>query len=193
MGRITLLLYIGLMAACARPIQDMGGCDSSYLPYEVSSVTVSNPYTLYSQGSYQAQVACILAPDRAELGYYRVLYSVRLIGVQAGDILSASADAELTNETPSPMLAVSYISLGESQYDTGTPISTVNGYNITHGMHHGVVRNTAIYQFSENHSEIFVNFVAYAASGEPELINEWLRVESHPLNQYGRIDLLIFR
>jgi hypothetical protein len=180
--RLSLLLTTACLSACA------------FKPYAPTDVwwdycddTIQAPADRVGvlSGSYFATpiagelYGCLQAPTGGSLNEaYRVLYSVKLTDIRAGDIAAFNAYGELTNETyEDDVMVVWYFTLAGSYADAfGPQITEPLGYNITPGMHHGVVSQTAFYEFTQDHTEVYLNFVVYAAASG-DFINVNLAIE----------------
>ncbi len=110
----------------------------------------------------------------------RVVYSIDVGSVNAGDILIVDAETEMTNDTGSPSRLTAQLILGASASATsGTELDENNNFYITPDMHHGVRVKASIKGFTSNSSSTFVNLVVW---GSPGL----LTVEQ----DYGRLQVL---
>lgn len=131
---------------------------------------------------------CILAPDVIDLDKARIIYSIKLENIQTNTLMHFDGWAELTNDTPKPMMVAWYFVLSDSPFSReGTEITQRRGFNITPGMHHGVVGGSGNYQFQTDHNEVYLNLVVYAASGEKSLTGESLIIEDN----FGEMSVIL--
>ncbi|HWA92223.1 MAG TPA: hypothetical protein VG889_19450 [Rhizomicrobium sp.] len=110
----------------------------------------------------------------------RVVFSVNVGSVNAGDILVVDAETEMTNDTGSPSRLTAQLILGSSaSATTGTELDENNNFYITPDMHHGVRVKASIKGFSSSSSSTYVNLVVWGNPGT-------LTVEQ----DYGRLQVL---
>jgi hypothetical protein len=132
-------------------------------------------------------ITCIEAPDVIDLDKARVVYSLPLTGVKAGDLIGFAGYSEVTNDMSRPLMIAYYFVITDSPYATdGIEITRKKGINVTPGMHHGIVGQSNYYRAQENLDGLYINMVLYAASGEKLLFKESLKVE-----KYGEMQIEI--
>lgn len=185
------LLAILALTACSEKVQHLGGCNDDYL---VEPTQASSPKPGLFTTSFP-QVGCLNAPDGHDESTYRVVFSVYIPTIKAGSLLYVSGQMKLTNDTPKPMLAGSYIVISDGPHNVyGTYVGYKNGFNITPWMHHGVVVNYGSIVVPDQLDGVYVNFVGIAASGEKFLTGEFITVEQNEVagRREGGLEVLIF-
>lgn len=191
------LLVMGILLATLVYCQGIGDARTHYLPCDYSYRQISIPTLEVQSGDSYVRtddngerVNCLQAPDSNDNTTYRSVFTIRLLGLQANDVIVYKAITELTNDFPEPMMVAWYVVLARSPNDIlGTLVTDHKGYNISPQMHHGVVGESGVYRVTDNFPLVFLNFVVYSASGVPELQNEHVKVEVG----YGQLEISIRR
>lgn len=116
-----------------------------------------------------------------------VVYSVPIANIKAGDVLRITSEMEATNNNQFNVMIGSSIVLADSPYVVkGTLIDAANAYNITPGMHHGIVTKARNWQAQSSYSNKYLNLVAWAASVN-SILGQVLIIEQ----RYGHLDAYI--
>lgn len=113
-------------------------------------------------------------------GVPHVIYSVDVGSINAGDIVMADSEAQLTNDNSAPaQLAGQLILASASTSTTGTELDEANTFQLTPDMHHGNRLKGSIENFLVGPSKHFINYIAWT--------DKPLTVEQN----HGRLQVLI--
>lgn len=119
---------------------------------------------------------------------HKVVYSIALPDLNAGDVIEAHATFEATNPYTYNMMVGRYLLLATSDSSViGTEISEAATRNITPGMHHDHIQDFGTFLVTDAMSGMFVNFVAYcdaqaATSGHAAVVEQ----------DYGRLFVKVY-
>jgi hypothetical protein len=113
-------------------------------------------------------------------GVPHVVYSVDVGSINAGDIVMADSEAQMTNDSGVPaQLAGQLILASASTSTTGTELDEANTFQLTPDMHHGNRLKGSIENFLVGPSKHFINYIAWT--------DEALTVEQN----HGRLQVVI--
>lgn len=128
---------------------------------------------------FPAQYPCVRAPDVIDPKEYRVIWSVRIPNLERGDIVKSFLTSSVTNDMPKPMFLAWDVRLtqsGPQATHSGILMTRSKGKNITPGTHHDTIEIQARAQVPHS-GTWYLNYALYAASGELELEQEYLKIE----------------
>lgn len=119
---------------------------------------------------------CLNAPDVIDTSLTRVFYSLLLENVYLGEKIKATVQTQFTNDTPKPVMLSWYWVMALTPWDYEGDIGLRQmGENFdNHIVHHKHIVAIGAWE-SEMEGQVFLNFSAYAASGEAEIDNSWIR------------------
>lgn len=119
----------------------------------------------------------------------KVLYSVKLENMVAGDIINVQVQGQVSNRIGYNVMVASNLLLVNGSDDTkGIELNEASGTNIDPKIHHHKLMQNAIYKFTEDCSVCYVNYIVYAASIYAKS-GDYLKVDQ----DYGRLQILIFK
>lgn len=126
--------------------------------------------------------------------WFRVVKSVEIRKLKAGDIVQFFVEAQVTNEEEFEQMVVSYVVLAEHPLGVdGEVVADAIGTNIMNRntQHHLPITRSGVFYVEENVESIFVNFVLYAAHGYGRhgVGHSGLTIDQG----YGEFDLIITR
>ncbi len=135
---------------------------------------------VFNSGMRSEQVNCFdSTPDHQPPFEYKVVFSVRLTNVKAGQILQYFVNSEVTNEWQgSRMMWGNYTVLSDSPTGlTGTRVSNGNGFNFDYWDHHAAWSDGAYYQFPRDYDEVWLNVVGYTVNLDGRIYIPGLKVD----------------
>jgi hypothetical protein len=116
-----------------------------------------------------------------------VIYSVNIPILNANDVLTITSTFECTNNYKYNAQIGSYIVLATLPNSiNGTRIDPANAWNITPGMHHGVVVKARSYKVYTQMFNSYINVVGYS-SADAAKPGQTLTVEQG----YGHLDVVV--
>jgi hypothetical protein len=135
-------------------------------------------YVNFKRLNAVAKADCLYAPDIISEDQYRVLFSLRFDDLSIGEKLKIDIETQFSNEMPKPMMLSYYWVLTGTPFDIfGEYGSRPKGENFdNYIIHHKVVKSTGGWEIKDSGTQ-YANFVAFAASGEKKLENEWIRID----------------
>lgn len=119
----------------------------------------------------------------------RVVLSVQVTNILAGDVLTFSSYGELTNNLGfNVFMAWQTILTDTDTATSGVALSKPRGFNITPDTHHGVWTDVGAYQFTQDVESIYINSYLYASASQA-ISSSKLTVEQG----YGKLNVLLHR
>lgn len=127
---------------------------------------------------------------------YRVIYSVKLTDIKAGDLIHVVAQGEVTNDVGRDrgvkamynVMVADYLALGTSDTDvSGLKIRAAMGMNTNPERHHEVVNSNCYYVFEQDFSEVYVNNIYYCASTAA------VKGDTLDIEKYGMMQIALWR
>jgi hypothetical protein len=113
----------------------------------------------------------------------KVVFSLALPSLNAGDLIQAWASCEVTNDLKVNVMVARCLKLSTSPTGTfGTEISEGAARNITPGNHHDVIQDFGSYQMTSGSYPLFLNFVVWA-DRTGRLATDFVKVAQ----DYGRL------
>lgn len=121
---------------------------------------------------------------------YRVLYSVPLPDLYAGDVIDARVTYQLTNPYPFNVMSARFLAISDSPTNATLYTDLVSrpaGRNITDNMHHDIIHDFGTFRVPSFMSGKYLVLIVYAASSA-STSGQALQVNRN----YGRLEVKIF-
>ncbi len=187
------LTFLSLIACDKDKVKDIGLCTETFYnedTYQDKVGFMSETDNFAQTGDFAEIYRCLHAPDKINMEtreYFISVYSIKVEKLNQGDVLEFFTSGEVTNETPKPMGMWWEVVLAEHPLDVdGIILNKAKGYNISPNMHHGVFNESGAFKADQDYSNVYINVVLHAASGEKLLKNEFIVVEP----DYGSLTLV---
>jgi hypothetical protein len=167
----------------------------------VGSITLKNHRwdrhmtQVYEGNGFDELYTCLPSHKDAQYKpWFRVVKSVEVRKLRAGDIVQYFVEAQVTNEEEFEHMVVSYVVLSDSPLGVeGEIVSDAIGTNVLNRntQHHLPITRSGVFYVEENVESVFVNFVLYAAHGYGRhgVGHSGLTIDQG----YGEFDLIITR
>jgi hypothetical protein len=118
----------------------------------------------------------------------KVIYSQQLNNIKINEVIQTMCEYEVTNDLGFNVMIGTVILLADSPTaTTGIEITEANAFNVTPGMHHGVIVKVGSYDVTANYPSKYINVVGYAA-GNAASSGDTIKVEQ----DYGRLSVFRF-
>lgn len=195
-----LLLLTLFLVACGGPFRPIAEqwCDPNIEP-NLDRVQEFNADTddLLSLNENLEMVSCLPSRGyRASLVDAKTIMSVKLTNLKQGDIIDYIFESQFTNGESYEHLLVTCVILSDSPTNMdGEFVSNCTGRNIMdrNTEHHSTRLRTGFFEVLEDTSKIYLNYVAYAASGYGRN-GRWIGDSGLTIDlQYGQLDIKLER
>ena len=180
------------LVACAPPnagtYQVPGSCP--VVTQTARATTVHGEVTLFDTGNNSELASCLPSPHALSNTTVVKLYSMRLAGVRAGDIIDARFVSEVTSELPISAMVAWYMTVARASDGMVFYTSHPHGTNILPEQHHLTLTESLFYRVQAT-GDVTVSVYAYSATGyfDVQLANSHLVIEQN----YGGLSGTIFR
>lgn len=141
--------------------------DPSDLRTEDSSRTFPRP-THYNSGNDSEKVSTLPVPIAADETHKRVIFSLIVPELAAGDILQVMSEFQVTNDLGYNVMCMSQVILAENENAVvGREITEANGRNVTPAAHHDSFPKVGSLTVDTEGTK-YVNVVAWCAASNAE-------------------------
>ena len=187
-----LLAVTSYLVACAPPAvgtyQVPGTCVA--MAQSTSSVVVRGEATVFDTGNNSELASCLPSPHALSNTTKVRLYSIKLQGMRAGDLITANFSAEVTSELPISAFVAWYVTVARASDGRVLYSTPPHGTNILSEEHHLTFNDTLFYKATAC-GDLVVSVFAYSAIGnfDFQINNSHLVVEQG----YGHLSGTVLR
>jgi hypothetical protein len=126
--------------------------------------------------------------DPGSMYAFRVVYSMLLEDIKAGDVISFISQGQVSNKLLYNVMVGCYTILGGAKDTTGIKLTKAATTNLNPERHHHEYLDAGFYKFDEDLDKIFINTIWYSASTAAKA-GASLKVEPN----YGNLQVMLFK